>query len=169
MTANRASRGGIVVITALALGALAAPSVGAAGGRPPKVIQLSYAESYDGGTQARTLEAFAYRADSLALSTSYGDASAKTDARYNDSVTDTDLHGNDAKHPWVARRNRRGGKEVLHLVRTSLEARGFAEVSAIAKSEGGVDRVGFTIRVSDCSQDPPIYPLDCEVARSGGD
>ena len=38
--------------------------------------------------------------------------------RYNDHVTDTDLHPEDASHPWEADR-RHGGKAVIKAIRSS--------------------------------------------------
>ena len=131
------------------------------GGNPPKLVQVSYAESDDGSSPKRSLQAYAKRAEAVKFATRFDGDSARGKAKYRESITDTDLNG-EASHPWALVR-RDGGGRVLKLIHRSLGAREKARVKVIlkGKSERVVERV--VIRVADCAQDPPLYPLSCEI------
>jgi hypothetical protein len=147
----------LALVTALGL-------VGAAhagGGGKPKLVQLSYEESDDGSSPPKALSAYFRRAELVKFVTRYHGDRASGTSRYNDSITDTDLHG-EARHPWRLIR-RGGGKQVLKLIHAALVETGDARVKVIARGNGRrvVDRV--LIVLADCSQDPPFYPVSCEI------
>jgi hypothetical protein len=127
------------------------------------VIQVSYDESNDGSSPRRALFAFVrYSTQSVDFATRYRGRSAKARTRYRPNVTDTDIHGRRARHPWALVREG-GGRRVLRLIHNSLENRGFANVRARARRDGLLDDARVRIAVSRCAQDPPLYPLSCEV------
>lgn len=146
------------VVLALAGGAVAGAQ---GGGAKPKLVQLSYEESDDGSSPPKALSAFFHRAERVRFFTGHDGDRARAGARYVESITDTDLHG-EARHPWRLIR-RDGGKWVLKLIHRSLEERGDAQVKVIARNNGRrtVDRV--LIVLADCAQDPPLYPVSCDV------
>jgi hypothetical protein len=152
-------RAAVIGVVILALGAVAV--AGAAGGAKPKLVQLSYEESDDGSSPPKALSAYFRRAELVKFVTRYDGDRATGGSRYNDSITDTDLHG-EARHPWRLIR-RDGGKRVLKLIHAALVETGDARVKVIARGNGRriVDRV--LIVLADCSQDPPFYPVSCEV------
>ncbi len=138
----------------------ASASTSESGARPAKVIQLSYSRWYEG----HSLLAFARRTDSLRFATRYRGKKASAPARRS-SVTDTDIKG-EASRGWNPIR-KRGGRKVIRLVRKSLDRRGVAKVRTRAKRDGLLDDHWWRIVLAKCSQDPPLYPVDCEIARSG--
>jgi hypothetical protein len=130
---------------------------------PPKVIQLSYAESDDGSSPSRALYAFVrHSTDSVRFVTRYHARTATAGARYKPQITDTDIRGKKARHPWTLIR-RDGGKRVLSFIHKSLERRGVANVRTRARRDGLLDDVRVRIVLSECAQDPPLYPVSCEV------
>ena len=134
----------------------------AGAGAPPKVVQISYAESDDGSSPAKRLYAFVRRADAVRFATRYEGKRATAGSRYRPSITDTDLHGKEVRHPWsLVRKN--GGRRVLRLVAKALDERGVATIRVRARGAGGVDKVRVRMKLAQCSQDPPLYPVDCEV------
>jgi hypothetical protein len=155
-----------VVLVAVASAVGPAATSGVAGGGPqPRVIQLSYSEVNDGTRPRLSLMAFSRRTDSVRFSTRYEGKQVTGDTRRDNSLTDTDIKGN-AKHPFVLRR-KQGGKRVVKLVRESLDERGEARVRIRAERGGDVDVIKLRIVLGRCSQDPPLFPVDCEVERSG--
>ena len=149
-------------VAAAGVAAAAAPPAERAS-HPPKVIQVSYDESNDGSSPRRSLFAFVrYSTHSVDFATRYRGRTARARARYRRNVTDTDIHGRRARHPWALVREG-GGRRVLRLIHHSLKNRGFARVRTRARRGGLVDDVRVRIDVSKCAQDPPLYPLSCEV------
>ena len=128
---------------------------------PPKLVQLSYEESDDGSSPPKALSAFFRRADVVKFATRYQGDRARGDSRYNDSITDTDLHG-EARHPWRLIRHG-GGKRVLKLIHRALVEMGEAKVRVIGRGNGRRTRDKVLIVLADCAQDPPLYPVSCEV------
>jgi hypothetical protein len=144
-------------------GTKAAGAPTARASHPPKVIQLSYEESDDGSSPHRALHAFVrYSTDAVNFATRYHGRRATAKARYRPNVTDTDIHGERARHPWALMRER-GGRRVLRLIHKSLEHRGIAKVRTRARRDGFLDDVRTRIVLSKCAQDPPLYPVSCEV------
>ena len=131
------------------------------GAAPPKVIQLSYTRLDTGG---QSLLAFARRTDSLRFSTGYQGKRESAPARRS-SVSDINLKG-EARRGWEPIR-KKGGKEVKRLVRKSLDERGVANVRTRAKRDGVLDNHRFKIVLAKCDQDPPLFPVDCEIGRGG--
>jgi hypothetical protein len=128
----------------------------------PKLVQLSYEHSRDGSSKHFNLSAYSHRTDSVRFVVRRHHESVAAPGRYNDHVTDTDLHPEDASHPWEVDR-RHGGKQVLKAVRSSLKRKGMATVRVIARREDARDKAKVIINVADCTQDPPFYPLSCEI------
>ncbi len=163
MAAARRAVGTLALVAACAAifagGAIAGPG----GSRqPPKLVQLSYAESDDGSSPKRSLYAFARRAASVKFVTRYDGDRATAETRYRSHITDTDLHGHDARHPWALVR-KDGGKRVLELIHDALFDHGSAKVRVVARGGGNRVATGFAIVLAECSQDPPLYPVSCEV------
>lgn len=154
-----------VLIGCLALGTLAADSADARKGNArPHIVQISYAETDDGSSRRYDLSGFARRADSFRFATRFKGKRVGTGTRYSPSITDTDIKGKQAKHPWrIVRKG--GGRKVLRAVRRSLQRNGKAIVRARAKNGSGVEKVRVRIKLSSssCSQDPPFYPVSCEI------
>ena len=130
-------------------------------GHAPEIIQLSYGESFDQGADRR-LEVFARHTHGVHFATTYKGEKASAPGKYNSSVTDTDIHGRKARHPWEPDR-KQGGGDVVRLVHEALHQRGVAEVRLRARKSGEVDKARVRIDRDKCSSDPPAFPLDCEV------
>jgi hypothetical protein len=154
----------IVVASGLVAGAASypAPSGGQRSHSPPRVIQLSYGETPGQSGPDRVLEAFARHTDSLRFGTFYNGHRASAPGKYRPDITDTDLHGRRAKHPWVPDRDR-GGRRLVRLVHRSLRHRGRAKIRIHARSGDLVDFVRVRINLSKCTSDPPLYPVSCEI------
>jgi hypothetical protein len=164
---KRAPRSTIAAAVAVVLFAAVALAVATAAGAErgdgsPKVIQLSYFESSGDQGADRGLEAFARHTHAIRFATSFHGHEANAPGRYRSNITDTDIKGHNAKHPWSPNR-KAGGKEVIRLVHRSLHERGFANVRLRARKRGEVDKVRAQIDRSRCHSDPPLYPVDCEV------
>ena len=150
----------LIVASAVTGGAAAA---GGQNARPPKVIQLSYDESDDGSSPSRSLYAFVrHPTDSVRFVTRYHGRTATAETRYKPQITDTDIRGRKARHPWALIR-KGGGKRVLSFIHKSLERRGVAKVRTRARRDGLLDDVRARIVLAECAQDPPLYPVSCEV------
>lgn len=151
------------ILAAVALGILSAPLAGASRAKgAPNIIQLSYSESSGDQGADRRLLAFARRTHGMHFATTYKGEKASAPGKYRSEITDTDIHGRKAKHPWEPDR-KHGGGDVVRLVHDSLHQRGFAVVRLRARKSGEVDKARVRIDLSRCSQDPPLYPVDCEV------
>ena len=149
-------------LAVLAVGIASTPPAGASRAKgAPNIIQLSYSESSDQGADRR-LEAFAAHTHGMHFATSYKGENASAPGKYNSNVTDTDIHGRKAKHPWEPDR-KKGGGDVVRLVHEALHHRGVAEVRLRARKSGEVDKARVRIDRDKCSSDPPTFPLDCEV------
>jgi hypothetical protein len=157
---------GLWIVSGLAAPAAVGHATHASGGAQPRVIQLSYSEVNDGSRPRLNLMAFSRRTEAVGLATRYQGKQATADTRFSKNITDTDIKGNRAKHPFVLVR-KRGGKRVVKLVRDSLADRGEARVRIRATRGGSVDAIKLRIVLTRCSLDPPLFPVDCEVERSG--
>jgi len=149
------------LLLALALGTASAGAAAESGGQPPKLVQLSYSESDDGSSPKRALYAFARRAEKVRFVTRYDGERATARSRYVSSITDTDLNG-EARHPWALIR-RNGGKQVLGLIHEALFASGSAKVMVVARGNGRKRERKVKILLAECTPDPPLYPVSCEV------
>jgi len=153
----------LIVASAVTSGAEAAGAQNERASHPPKVIQISYDESDDGSSPHRALQAFVrYSPDSVNFATRYHGRRATAKTRYRPNVTDTDIRGEKARHPWALIREG-GGRRVLRLIHKSLKQRGFAKLRTRARRDGLLDDVRTRIVLSKCAQDPPLYPVSCEV------
>jgi hypothetical protein len=102
------------------------------------------------------------RTAELRFGTFYNGHRAGAPGKYRPHITDTDLHGRRAKHPWVPDRDR-GGRRLIRLVHRSLRHRGRAKVRVHARGGGLVDFVPVRIDLSECTSDPPLFPVSCEI------
>ena len=124
----------LIGLLASSLAAVAlVPSAVARPARTASVIQLSYSEAPGQQGPNRVLEAFARRTDSLKFHTAFKHQRVTSPGRYDPNVTDTDIHGNRAKHPWKPNRRVRGSR-LISLVHRSLNQRGFANVTVRASN-----------------------------------
>jgi hypothetical protein len=158
-----------VLVTALLAGlttlvAVVAPSSGAPAAKPPKLLQLSYDEAPGSDGPDRVLDAFSRRTESVRFHMIFKGDTFNVPGKYDPNVTDTDIHGNRAKHPWKPDR-KHGGSQFISLVHRSLQQRGVARVTVRARGNGQVDVVRFRIDLmsDECVLDPPLYPISCEV------
>ena len=143
-----------VALAAMLAAAILLPAAASAAA-PPRVVQLNYFVRDDGNLPHTRLAANVRRADSVGFSTVFKGKHASAPGRFDDNISG---------HPWVVQHQSRGGK-VYKLIRRSLHRRGSASVRIRARNGSGVDRVKLKIRVSDCTKDPPFYPLDCTIHR----
>ena len=141
---------GIATVLAVAFG----PPAGALGAAPPRVVDLTYFVRDDGQLPHTRLLIGVKRADSVRVATVFHGKHAAAPTSLDDRISGD---------PWVLQHQGRGGK-VYKLIRKSLHSRGSA--SFRIRAEGaGTDRVKLKIRESECSMDPPFYPLDCTIHR----
>jgi hypothetical protein len=154
---------GLSVAALLCMAMLGASAVGAhRAGHAPDIIQLSYSESSGDVGPDRRLEAFARHTHGMHFATTYKGRRAKSPGRYHSEVTDTDIHGRKARHPWEPDR-REGGQAIIRLVHKSLHQRGFANVRLRARKSGEVDKERVRVDLDDNCVSAPLYPVDCEV------
>jgi hypothetical protein len=155
-----------VVASVAVVGAMAlwgASSVGALpGDRPPDVIQLSYSETKGDIGPDNFLGVFARHTHRVRFAIQLHRIKARAPGRYRKDITDTDIHGRRARHPWVPDREE-GGRGVISEVHRALHHRGHISLRVRARNAGMVDDVRIRINRKKCTSDPPTYPLDCEV------
>jgi hypothetical protein len=152
----------ILALLAVAVGftALVAAS-DASLARPPKVVQVSYYEDREDGRRYN-LQAHALRTDELTFSVRRDGRRFVAEAKLNERISDTDLHG-EARHPWVPVRNR-AGKRLIRAFVDKLYDKGEVRVRIRVRGNGIKDFASVRIVLSECSTDPPLYPdPDCEV------
>ena len=130
-------------------------------GAPPKLVQLSYDEEPGGTGHDTNLGAHVKNATAVRFATGFDGEKARAGGKYRDEVTDTDINDPEAKHPW--RPATGDGHKVVKLVHDSLEENGRAVVRLRMKNGGQVKKARVVIELSECSQDPPLYPVTCEV------
>ena len=136
------------VVIALLAALLALPASAAAAA--PRVVELHYFVRDDGTLPHTVLQARVRRADSVRFATVFHGKHASAPARRDGGE-------------WELR-HKDGGK-LYRLIRRSLNRRGSASVRVRARNDDGADRVKLKIRESECSMDPPFYPLDCTIHR----
>ena len=147
---------------ALALFALSAMAFTAqAGGGSPRLVQLDYHEEPGAQGRDQHLGAHVKNADSVRFATGFDGRKARASGRYRESITDTDIHDPEAKHPWVPAGS--AGHKVVKLVRESLDENERATVRLRMKNGSQVEKERVVIELSECSQDPPLYPVSCDV------
>jgi hypothetical protein len=123
ITSHTAVLIGVLLTSAAATQIAAANAHDQGDPRPPRVIQLHYAEVNDGTRPPYRLQAYAYRTASLRFATRYRGGSATASSRYDPDITDTDIKGTgEARHPWELI-HKGGGTRVLRLIRKSEPTR----------------------------------------------
>jgi hypothetical protein len=156
---------GAALVVCFAAFVMAVPSAVARPAQLPFVVQLSYSEAPGQQGPDRALEAFARRTDSLKFHTAFKHQRITVPGRYDPKVTDTDIRGPRAKHPWRPNRRQRGSR-LISLVHRSLHQRGFARVTVRASNDRAgtfITRPVINLASPDCTLDPPLYPIDCTV------
>ena len=138
------------VAATAAVAVLASVALALAAG-PPRVKEMHYFVRDDGILPHTVLKADVKRADAVRFAVVFEGKHASVAGRLDDGIT------------WEVQHQGRGGK-VYKLIRKSLHARGSASVRIRANGDG-TDRVKLKIRESECSMDPPFYPLDCTIHR----
>lgn len=141
---------------------LVAAAVAPAAGSPPELIQLSYYEGFRDQGPDRGLEAYARHTHAMRFATSFRGRTAHAPGRHIDAITDTDIHGHQAKHPWMPNR-KEGGRKIYRLVHQSLHKRGFAMVRLRARKSGEHVSLPVRIDLSECTEGPPGYGVGCEI------
>jgi hypothetical protein len=137
-----------------------APAAGRAGGAP-NVVQVSYGETYAQQGPDHVLDAFAKHTNSTKFTAYYNGEKARAPGKYHDDITDTDIHNEEASHPWWPDREHGGGR-VVRFVHKSLEQKDRARVRVKARGNGQEDHVVVVFKRSECASDPPSYPISCE-------
>lgn len=140
---------------AIAVVALLALTAVASAGAPPRVRDMSYFKRDDGSLPHVRLLIGVKRADTVRVATVFHGKHAKAPTSLDDRISGD---------PWVLQ-HKDGGRGVYKLLRKSLDERGSAAVRIRARNASGVDSVKLKIRLSECTMDPPFYPLDCEIQR----
>jgi hypothetical protein len=130
-----------------------APAAAPAAG-PPRIVKMNYFVRDDGSLPHVRLLVGVKRADSVRVATVFHGKHAGAPTRLDDNISGD---------PWVLQHN--SGAKVYKLIRRSLERRGSAAVRIRARNGAGIDRAKLKIRESDCTKDPPFYPLDCTIHR----
>ena len=158
-------KGTAAAVALLLAAAVLASSAAAGSGKramaDPTLVQVAYEESDDGTSAHRQLSAFAEHASSVTFAVRIHHERVVAGATYDSHVTDTDLHG-DAKHPWVL--SRAGdGREVVGRIHDALRKQGEKTVWVRAAGDSGVDKRKVSIVLSGCTQDPPFYPVSCQI------
>jgi len=136
----------IAAVTVLGLAA-SAPAAGL-----PRVKEMHYFVRDDGILPHTVLKADVKRADAVVFAVVFAGRHASVAGRPDGGIT------------WRMRHRGRGGK-VYKLIRRSLHRRGSASVRIRARNASGTDSAKLKIRESECSMDPPFYPLDCTIHR----
>lgn len=140
-----------------------AATVGAnRGDHSPKVIQLSYSETKGDVGADNFLGVFARQTHRVRFAVQLHRIKSRASGRYRPDITDTDIHGRAARHPWVPDR-RDGGSAVVHTVHKALHHRGHISLRVRAWKGGTADDVRVRLDRDKCTSDPPSFPLDCEV------
>lgn len=132
---------------------LALTAVAAAAG-PPRVKGMTYFVRDDGSLPHVRLLVDVKRADSVRVATVFHGKHASAPTRLDDRISGD---------PWVLQ-HKDAGRKVYKLIRKSLDERGSASVRIRARGDG-TDSVKLKIRKSECTMDPPFYPLDCTIHR----
>jgi hypothetical protein len=153
--------GGLSLVAAGLLVGSAAAGSGERAKAKPALVQVAYEESDDGTSAHRQLSAFAQRASSVTFAVRIHHERVVAGSKLNTHVVDTDLHG-DAKHPWVLSRGG-AGAEVLRRIHDALRKQGEKTVWVRAAGVSGVDKRKVDIVLSECTQDPPYYPVSCQI------
>ncbi len=119
---------------------------------PPRVKGMHYFVRDDGTLPHTVLKADVKRADAVRFAVVFEGDHASVAGRLDDDIT------------WEMQHQGQGGR-VYKLIRKSLHRRGSASVRIRARNGSGSDNVKLKIRESECSMDPPFYPLDCSIHR----
>jgi hypothetical protein len=139
-----------------------AASVGASrADHSPDVIQLSYSETRGDVGADKFLGVFSRHTHAVHFSAQKRRVKSAAPGRYRPDITDTDIHGRKARHPWVPNR-KEGGQGVIALVHHALHHSGAIKVRVRARKAGVVDDVRVRLSRKHCTS-TPAYPLDCEV------
>jgi hypothetical protein len=56
-----------------------------------------------------------------------------------------------------------GRRDLLNVMKQSIEATGAVTLTAIAKNDAATTKVPVQIVLSDCHLEPPLYPFTCVV------
>lgn len=159
------ARSGIAMLSAAAVLALsiAVPQAFAANHRaeratrPPKIAEVDYFKSSGEQGPATRVEVYALRVDSLKLKASYaGETATATGTPF--THVDNHRYG----HPWIPD-PADGRRELLNVMKQSIDATGAVTLKVIAKNEAGRTKVPVQIVLSDCHLEPPLYPFSCSV------
>ncbi len=137
-----------------------APASAARGG-PPKLVQLSYHEEPGAMGHDLNLGAHVKNATAVKFATGFDGEKARAGGKYREEVTDTDINHPEAKHPW--RPATGDGQRVTKLVHDALEENGVAVVRLRMRNGGQLEKARVVIELSECHQNPPLYPVTCEV------
>jgi hypothetical protein len=142
----------LTVFVAIAGATALAAAAAAPAAAPPRVKEMHYFVRDDGLLPHTVLKADVKRADRVRVAVVFRGKHASAPTRHDDGIT------------WELQHKHRGGK-VYKLIRRSLHRRGSASVRIRARNPAGTDHVKLKIRESECSMDPPFYPLDCTIHR----
>ena len=142
----------LTAVSAIAAAVAIAAASAAPAAAPPRVKGMHYFVRDDGLLPHTVLKVDVKRADRVRVAVVFRGKHASAPTRLDDGIT------------WELQHKQRGGK-VYKLIRRSLHRRGSASVRIRSRNAAGTDRVKLKVRESECSMDPPFYPLDCTVHR----
>ena len=136
--------------------ALSAPSMAAAE-RPPRVGEVDYFKQSGEQGPATRLEVYTRHADAVKMKASYGGETATSVATPFTHVN-THRYG----HPWIPD-PLAGRRALLDVMKASIAATGAVTLEVVAKNSASTVKIPVDIVMSECSQEPPLYPFTCVV------
>jgi len=125
--------------------------------RPPKVAEVDYFKEKGAQGPDTELLVFGRRIDSMKFKASFaGDTATATGSEF--THVDSHRYG----HPWIPDHDG-GRRALLNAIKQSIAATGAATLKVIAKNDAGTTKEAVPIVLSECDQDPPIYPFTCTI------
>jgi hypothetical protein len=126
--------------------------------KPPKVGEVDYSkQSGDQGPATSLLVFFKPGADAVELKARSGDEKARATGQLNTHV-ETHRYGN----PWQPAKA--GRRALLNVMKDSIAATGAVTLTVVAENDlGQRSKTRVEIVMSECDQDPPLYPFTCVV------
>ena len=142
---------------AVAAVALTVPAAAVAA-KPPKVGEVDYfKESGAQGPDTELLVFFRHAPDAVKLKAKFEGEKATAVGREHGHIDD-----NRYGHPWIPDPDE-GRRELLNTMKESMDETGAVTLKVVASNDSGQTKTAVEIVLSECTQEPPIYPFSCVV------